>query len=415
MNNNSQLAGQENLTEMKETKIMGMPGNIFFTGLTSFFTDTSTKMVYPVLPVFLTSVLGTSITSVSIIEGVAESTASILKALSGWCSDRLGRNKSLMITGYLITAVITPFFAFVSGWYQVLALRFLERMGKGVRTAPRDSIIAASGGKKNHGKNFGFHKAMDNSGAIIGPLLAYLILEFSVQGNGTPTAHDYRLLFILAAIPAFLGVLTICLFVKEAKGKTTCPDRIKWDSFRKDYYIFLLIVFIFSLGNSTDTLLLLRSQNIGIPEASVPLLYLIFNTCSVLFVIPMGALSDRIGREKIIILGYLVYSLVYLGFACANSKITVVMLFALYGLYSASVDGVQKALVADLIDKQHRGTGLGLYNAIIGITLLPASIIGGVLWSTINISAPFLFGMFTALLASVMLVFFYRKRRTLPC
>ena len=396
----------------EDKKILGMESNIFYTGLTSFFTDTSTKMVYPVLPIFLTSVLGASITSVSIIEGVAESTASVLKALSGWVSDKRGKNKPLMIAGYLMTAIITPLFSFVSSWYQVLFYRFLEKVGKGVRTAPRDSIIAGSGGSKSHGKNFGFHKAMDNSGAIVGPLLSYLILSLTLRGKSSNSIGDYKLLFIIATIPAIIGVLTICLFVKEVKGKTSAHGQIRLKDFSKDYYLFLVIAFVFTLGNSTDTLLLLRAQDTGIIAASIPLLYLVFNTSSVIFAMPVGMISDKIGREKVIIIGYLIYSIVYLGFAFVGSKLAVILLFALYGLYSASVDGIQKALVVDLIDKKNRGTGLGLYNSIIGITLLPASIIGGTLWNSVNKSAPFLFGTLMSLISAAMLFIFYKWRKS---
>lgn len=395
--------------EDEEKKILGINENIFYTGLTSFFTDTSVKMIYPVLPVFLTTILGSSVTSVSIIEGVAESTASVLKALSGWWSDKIGKNKPFMILGYFMTAVVTPFYGFVSGWYQVLMMRFAERLGKGIRTAPRDSIIAACGGKKSHGKNFGFHKAMDNSGAILGPFLAYVMMQIAVSRHGAPTMSDYRSLFIIAAIPALLGVAAICVFVKEAKTEKKALGKVSFMEFDIKYYIFLIIAFVFTLGNSTDTLLLLRAEDMGILEASVPLMYLIFNAASVAFAIPMGMVSDRIGREKVIVAGYLMYSIVYLGFAFAGSKAAAIILFAFYGLYSAFTDGIQKALVADLIGEKNRGTGLGLYNAIIGVTLLPASIIGGALWKNNDHSMPFIFGSIMAFAAAIMLTVFYNK------
>lgn len=397
--------------EGEEKKIFRMNETVFYTGLTSFLSDTATKMIYPILPVFLTTVLGASVTSVSIIEGFAESTASVLKAVSGWWSDKIGKNKPFMIFGYLMTAIVTPLFGFVTGWYQVLFMRFVERLGKGIRTAPRDSIIAAAGGKKSNGKNFGFHKAMDNSGAIVGPFLAWLIMMLAARKHGTPTLGDYKLIFVLAAIPAVLGVITICVFIKEKKAeRKESNDKIKFKDFDKRFYSFLIIAFIFSLGNSTDTLLLLRAQDVGFLAATVPLLYLVFNASSVILAVPIGMISDKLGRERIIILGYVLYSIVYFGFAFVGGKAIVILLFMLYGLYSASTDGIQKALVADIIGKKNRGTGLGLYNAVIGITLLPASIIGGALWNQFGHAAPFIFGAVLAFAAAILLIIFYRDR-----
>lgn len=393
-----------------DKKVLGINENVFYTGVTSFLSDTSVYMVYPVLPIFLTSILGSSITSVSIVEGIAESTSSILKALSGWWSDKIGKKKPFMIFGYLMTAVITPLFGFVSNWYQVLILRFIERFGKGVRTAPRDSIIAASGGKTTNGRNFGFHKAMDNSGAVLGPILAYVILQYASFKHKTPNASDYRFLFLIAGIPAVLGVVTIILFIKEKKLEhKNNMGKIRFKDFDSKYYVFLIIAFVFSLGNSTDTLLLLRAKDFGFIDTVIPLLYLIFNFSSVVFAVPCGIISDKIGREKIIIIGYIIYSLVYTGFAFTKIKSIVICLFAVYGLYSALTDGIQKALVADIIGDKNRGTGLGLYNAVIGITLLPASIIGGVLWSKFSHGMPFIFGSVMSVVSAFMLMIFYKK------
>lgn len=409
---NIELNLSDDLNKNTDKKILGMNENIFYAGLTSFFTDTTVYTIYPVLPIFLKTMLRISVPDITIIEGVAESTSSVLKALSGWWSDKIGKNKPFMIWGYLMTAIITPTFGFVSGLYHVLALRFIERLGKGIRTAPRDSIIAASGGKKSHGRNFGFHKAMDNTGAILGPFLAWLMIYLATKAHGKPTLGDYKLFFILASIPAFLGVLTICLFIKDVKSESKSKaGKISLKDFDKKFYAFLAIAFIFSLGNSTDSLLLLRSQDTGIQQASVPLVYLVCNFSAMLLSVPIGILSDKIGRERIIIIGYLIYSAVYFGFARVSTPGMIVALFALYGIYSAACDGIQKALVADLIGSKHRGTALGLFNAAIGITLLPASIIGGVLWdANANHSLPFIFGAVMAFISAIMLIFFYRRR-----
>ena len=379
-------------------KVCGLERNIFFTGLTSLLTDTSTKMLYSVMPLFLLSI-GATKTELSLIEGIAESTASLLKAFSGWWSDRIGKNKPFMLIGYAITAIITPLYFYAMSPFHVLYLRFIERVGKGIRTAPRDSLIAGSAGEAKAGRSFGFHKAMDNCGAIFGPLMAFGIL--------TVFPADYRKVFLFAAIPAILGVLSITFFIKEAKKpQEDLPGKIVLKDFSQKYYWFLFIVFVFTLGNSTDTLLLVKAKEVGITTIYIPLVYLIFNTVSVIFAVPAGILSDKIGRERLIIFGYLLYAIIYYGFGRTGKKSVIILLFALYGLYSAAIDGIQKALVSDIIDKDKRGTGLGIYNALLGITLLPASLIAGVLYDKVNSGAPFYFGAVMALLASIMMIIF---------
>lgn len=382
-------------------KILGIEKNIFFIGLTSFFMDTATKMIYAVMPLFLIS-LGASKTELSLIEGIAESTASIIKALSGWWSDKIRKNKPFMIVGYAITALLSPLFSLAVTPLQVLAIRFTERVGKGIRTAPRDNLIACSAGDGARGKGFGFHKAMDNSGAIIGPLMAAGILLLYKS--------NYHMVFIIAAIPGLIGLITVICFVKEAKTEKMKPlGKITLKDFPKRYYAFLGIVFVFTMGNSTDALLLVKASDIGTSAALIPIIYMLFNTVSALFSVPAGMLSDKIGRERLIIFGYLLYSMIYFGFGRTNSSMVMIMLFALYGLYSAATDGVQKALVADLIAKDKRGTGLGLYNSIIGMTLLPASLIAGLLYDNVNNSVPFYYGSAMAFIAAMLMIVFYIK------
>ncbi len=382
-------------------KIFGIDKNIFFIGLTSFLTDTMTKMIYAVMPLFLLS-LGASKTEISLIEGVAESTSSVIKALSGWWSDKIRKNKPFMIVGYAFTVILSPLFAITSTPFQVLMVRFTERVGKGIRTAPRDSLIAASSEAGKVGRGFGFHKAMDNSGAIIGPLLAAAILLLFPK--------DYRMVFLIAGIPGILGLISIIYFVKEVKGEKCAPlGKISWKDFPKKYYAFLGIVFIFTLGNSTDALLLIKASDLGLEAAFIPIIYMLFNAVSALFSIPAGMLSDKIGREKLIIFGYLLYAAIYFGFGRTKSITVIVLLFAFYGLYSAATDGVQKALVADLIPKDKRGTGLGIYNFLIGITILPASLIAGFLYDNVNNRIPFYYGSAMAFTATVLMFAFYRK------
>jgi len=372
----------------------GISKNILFTGITSFLTDTSVKMVYSVMPMFLLSI-GASKTSLSLIEGIAESTAALVKTFSGFWSDKMGKNKPFMLIGYGLSSLIMPFYALVVSPIQVLYLRFAERVGKGIRTAPRDSLIAGSVVNGETGKAFGVQKAMDNMGAILGPILAFLFLLL--------LPNNFRIIFLLAGIPALFGILTLIFGVKEAKKE---QKPIVWSglkSFPKRYYAFLAVIFIFTLGNSTDALLLVKANEIGVKVAFIPLVYLITSVVSVALAVPMGILSDKVGKEKLLAVGYLLYAVVYFGFGWSTDVKALLGLFALYGLYSAMTDGTQKAFVSDLVDSDKKGTGLGIYNALIGITLLPASLLAGILYDKVNADVPFYFGGAMSLLAALML------------
>ncbi len=383
---------------MTRKKIFGLQPNAFFTGLTSFFTDTSAKMVYSVMPLFLLSI-GASKTTISLIEGVAESTASLLKAISGYWSDKIGKNKPFMIIGYGITAIITPLYAIARIPIQILIFRFFERIGKGLRVAPRDSLISSSIKKNDAGKTFGFQKAMDNSGAIVGPLIAFLLLSV------LPLNYSY--IFLLATIPAIFGVLTIVFFIKEANAeKKETSIKISLKYLPKKFYFFLIIIFVFTLGNSSDALLLVKTSETGINKSYVPFVYMIFNAVSVLLAIPIGKLSDKIGRKKLIILGFLVYAIVYYFFGRFNSINVFIFLFMLYGFYSALTDGSQKAMISDIVSKELKGMGFGIYHAVLGITLLPASLIAGLLYDRVNANAPFYFGSVMAFIATILMIIF---------
>jgi MFS family permease len=396
------------LTEAKNKKTegkkyFGFGRNILFTGLTSFLTDTSVKMVYSVMPMFLLSI-GASKTSLSLIEGIAESTASLIKSLSGFWSDKIGKNKPFMLIGYGVSALIIPLYSFVISPFQVLCLRFLERFGKGIRTAPRDSLIAGSVINGETGKSFGLQKAMDNSGAILGPLLAFTVLALF--------PNNFRLVFLLAGISAIVSIFVIVFGIKEAKkNKDDLFKKFHFRDFSKKYYLFLFIIFIFTLGNSTDALLMVKANEVGVKTAFIPLVYLVSSVVSVFLAIPFGTLSDKIGKEKILIIGFLIYAVVYFGFGITKNVTTIVMLFALYGMYSAMTDGIQKAFVSDMIDKNKQGTGLGIYNALLGITLLPASLIAGLLYDKVNSSVPFYFGAATAVTAGLFLTVLVIKEK----
>jgi MFS family permease len=403
MEQNKDLA-EDIPAEKEEKRFLGFNRNILFTGLTSFLTDTSVKMVYSVMPMFLLSI-GASKTSLSLIEGVAESTASLIKALSGFWSDKVGKNKPFMIIGYGLSSLIIPLYTFVVSPMQVLYLRFIERFGKGIRTAPRDSLIAASVTNEETGKSFGLQKAMDNSGAIVGPLIAFAFLSI-FPGN-------FRIIFLLAGIPGILGIFVLIFGIREAKkNKTDLITQFHLRDFSKRFYLFLFIIFIFTLGNSTDALLMVKANEVGVKVAFIPLVYLITSVVAVLLAIPLGALSDRIGKEKLLIVGFLIYAIVYYGFGVTGSILTIVALFALYGFYSASTDSVQKALISDIIDKNKKGTGLGIYNGLLGITLLPASLIAGELYDKVNSKVPFYFGAITALTAAILMLIYLLSFKT---
>jgi MFS family permease len=387
----------------KEKRFFGFNRNILFTGLTSFLTDTSVKMVYSVMPMFLLSI-GASKTSLSLIEGIAESTAALVKTLSGFWSDKIGKNKPFMLIGYAISALVIPVYSFVISPMQVLYLRFIERFGKGIRTAPRDSLIAGSVTNRETGRGFGLQKAMDNSGAIVGPLAAFALLFFF--------PNDYRRIFLLAGIPAILSIFVIIFGIKEAKkSKESLFKKFHFKDFSRKYYLFLAIIFIFTLGNSTDALLMVKANEVGVKVAFIPLVYLVTSIVSVLLAIPIGSLSDKIGKERILVIGFLIYAIVYYGFGETTSVRVIVALFALYGLYSAATDGIQKAFVSDIIDKNKQGTGLGIYNALLGVTLLPASVIAGLLYDKINSSIPFYFGATTAVVSAILMFFFSRNTK----
>ncbi|HNW88250.1 MAG TPA: MFS transporter [Bacteroidales bacterium] len=395
-------------TKNRKGRIFGFSRNIFFTGITSFLTDTSVKMVYSVMPMFLMAI-GASKTSLALIEGIAESTASLIKAISGFWSDKIGKNKPFMIVGYGLSALMIPLYFFVYAPVHVLILRFIERFGKGIRTAPRDSLIAGSVINGETGKSFGLQKAMDNSGAILGPLIAFGLLSlFSV--NDKPDLIDFKIIFLLAGIPAVLAIFVILFGIKEAKKcKAGLFKKFHFRDFSPKFYFFLAIIFVFTLGNSTDALLMVKANDVGIKVAFIPLVYLITNLVSVLFAIPIGKLSDRIGKEKVLITGFIIYAIVYFGFGISGTIGTIVTLFAFYGFYSACTDGIQKAFISDLVDSNKKGTGLGIYNALLGITLLPASLIAGALYDKVNSSVPFYFGAAMAVISAIMMLAFTLK------
>ncbi|KHO62623.1 MFS transporter permease [Thermoanaerobacter sp. YS13] len=371
--------------------------NVIILGLTSLFTDISTEMVYPLIPLFLTSQLWASPAIVGIIEGVAESLASILKVFSGYISDKVSKRKPLAIAGYSFSTIGKMFLYFATSWVWVFLGRTSDRFGKGIRTAPRDALIAEAVDKENIGRAYGLHRALDTLGATIGITLAYYFLA-SYKG-------DYKVVFMYSLIPAFLGVIVL-FFAKESTVKHELSKKLSfsWKSLDRRLQMFLIVILIFALGNSSNQFLLLRAKNVGFSDSDVILLYLVYNIVYMIFSYPMGRLSDKIGRKKLLIMGYFFYGIVYLGFAILGFKTAMWVLFPVYGLYIALTEGVEKALVAEISPPHLKGTVIGLHATFTGIGLLPASFIAGVLWDTLGVTAPFYFGGIMGVLAAIGLM-----------
>ena len=369
--------------------------NIIILGITSLLTDISSEMVYPILPVYIVTVLGASPAILGLIEGVAESSASLLKVFSGYFSDKIKRRKPFTILGYFSSTVGKFFLYISSGWGLVMFSRIIDRFGKGIRTAPRDALIAESAKAGKKGAAFGLHRAMDSLGAVIGVILAYFLI--------TRYKGSFKAIFLFSLIPAFLGVLFL-FFVKEKKAEIKLyHEKLKfnWHSLDKRLKLFLIFTFIFTLGNSSNQFLLLRAKNLGASLPSVILYYLVYNLIYTLAAYPASRLSDKIGRKKLLVLGYLFYGLVYLGFAHNNSLGNMWFLFGLYGLYIGFTEGVEKALVADIAPQELRATAIGLHATLVGIGLLPASILAGLLWKAFGPQAAFYFGSFMGIIASL--------------
>jgi len=381
----------------------GLNRNIIILGFVSFLNDAASEMIYPLLPIFLTAVLGAGPVAIGVIEGFAESTVSFLKLYSGYLSDRVKRRKNWIVAGYAISNIIRPLIAVATSWTAVLGLRFSDRVGKGLRTSPRDAMIADSTPPEARGTAYGFHRAMDHGGAIVGPLLAMGLL-FLLQG-------DLKTVFLLSFIPGTLAVLLLLFGLKERKDRPSpAPPgaRINVRSalaevpqgFRK----YLLILFIFTLGNSTDAFLLLQAQALSVPVVLLPAIWVALHIVKMAFSIPGGILSDRFGRKRVIIAGWIVYALVYAGFGAASQQWHAWALFGLYGIYFGLTEGVEKALVADLAPAHLRGSGFGLYHLVVGIGALPASLLFGLIWQGYGAAAAFGFGSALALLASVLMM-----------
>ena len=396
-----------------------LPRNVWAVSITSFFMDISSEMVINILPLFLMNVLGVRTSVIGLIEGVAESTASVLKVFSGWISDKLKGRKWIAVLGYGLSALSKPFFYFADSWGWVAGVRWTDRLGKGIRTAPRDALVADSIEESQRGMAFGFHRAADTGGAMVGLLIAALVVwraQSGLQGLGEDT---FRTIVLVSLIPAFLAVISLAIGARETfQNKDEPAPKITFKGFGKPFLIFLLIVGLFDLGNSSDAFLILRAQERGMGIIGILLMLAAFNLVYALVSAPAGDLSDRIGRRSVIIGGWVVYGLIYLGFALAQKPWHVWALYITYGLYYGLAYGTAKAMVADLVRPEVRGTAYGTYNAMLGLIDFPASLIAGLLWQGVGAwdgfgpGAPFIFGSTLAFLAAGLL-FLWKPERHL--
>lgn len=373
--------------------------NIVLIGLVSLFVDMSTEMVYPVLPLFLTATLGASPAIVGIIEGIAESLSSLLKVFSGYIGDAYHKKKPLALIGYSASVVYKILLLLAGSWAGVLVARIVDRTGKGIRTAPRDALVAQSSDRKKLGGSFGFHKMMDMAGSAAGALLAFYFVSAKLP---------YRSIFLWSIVPCVIGILIIPM-IREKKDACPACDKLSFRGLKLEPRIkmYFAVMFLFCLGNSSNVFLLLKAKDRGFTSAQVMLLYLIFNLAASLLSIPSGKFSDKFGRKPVLVSGYLIYGLVYIGFALFVSQVSVILLFISYGAYTAFISGAERAFVSEASPVRYKGTVLGIYGMLQGIGLFFSSMIAGALWDRIDSNAPFWFGgilgIFCALFVLIIL------------
>jgi MFS family permease len=406
------MTGIETSPASDRLRLLRLPGNVWVVTLTSFFTDISSEMLFTLLPLYLSNVLGARTSVIGLIEGVAETTASLLKLISGCLSDRLGRRKGLAVAGYALSTAVKPLLLLANSWTWVLAVRFGDRVGKGIRTAPRDALVADSTPAEVRGLAFGIHRAGDTAGAVVGLLVALRVIWVCQGAAVLLTRSTFFTLVLLSVPPAVLAVLGLALAARDTPVPRQASERgaprLGVAALPARFRAFLVVVVLFTLGNSSDAFLVLRAQNAGLPLLGVLGMMISFNLVYALVSGPAGALSDRLGRRRLILGGWLIYGAIYLGFSGVRAGWQAWALMTLYGLYYALTDGVARAYVADIVPAELRGRAYGVYNAAIGLTALPASVIAGILWQGLGRwhgfgpSAPFLFGAGMALLAALI-------------
>jgi MFS family permease len=389
----------------------GLPRNVWAATVTSFLTDISSEMIFHLLPLFLANVLGVRTVVIGLIEGLAETTSSLLKLVSGWLSDRLGQRKWLAVAGYGLSTLVKPLLAIAGSWPVVLVVRWAERIGKGIRTAPRDALVADSIDDSQRGRAFGLHRAGDTAGALLGTLIAMFVIWRTQAGALLLERETFRTVVLLSIIPAALAVLVLALGTRDVPitSQREAP-LLAWRGLDRRFRLFLLAVVIFTLGNSADAFVLLRAQERGLSLLGVMGMVASMNLVYTLVSSPAGVLSDRIGRRRLIVFGWGLYAIIYLGFAIAQVGWQVWALFTLYGAYYGTTEGVARAFVADLVPAEQRGAAYGLYHTLVGLSAFPASLLAGLVWQGVGAwggfgpAAPFLLGAGLAGLAVVVLM-----------
>ena len=395
--------------ENKKTGIRSLPLNVWILTATSFLTDVSSEMIVYLVPLFLANVLNAGTAVIGLIEGLAETTASLMKIYSGALSDKLGKRKWITVIGYGLSTIAKPFMYFAGTWQGVLGVRVADRLGKGIRTAPRDALVAGSIDEKQRGLAFGLHRAGDTAGAFFGLLIAAVIVWLTEKGAADLTRSTFRIAVLVSIIPAVLAVVVLAIGARDVatSGKSTASI-LSLKGMDNRFKMFMLVLVLFTLGNSSDAFIILRAQERGLDVLQIMLMLMTFNLIYSVLAGPLGALSDRVGRRRLIIFGWISYGLVYLGFALSHTGWEIWTLFGFYGIYYAATEGSAKALIADLVPADRHGTAYGLYNAAIGLTAFPASAIAGLLWQGafgwhgFGPAAPFFFGAGLALLAGVL-------------
>lgn len=389
--------------------LWGLAANIIVLGIVSFFTDVSSEMIFgPLLPLFLADVLGTRIALIGLVTGATEGAASLLNVVSGRLSDRIRRRKLFAVLGYGLSAAVKPLMYFGTSWGHVLGIRLVDRVGKGVRSSPRDALLAASTTERNRGRSFGFHRAMDTAGATLGLAIAALIV-FAVQSQASALGRgSYQQIILISVVPAVLAVVVLYLFVHEPKRAAAAPARAAAaapaEGLSTKFKVFLGIVALFTLGNSSDAFLSLRAQTLGTPAVNITIMFLVHNLAYTAVSMPAGALSDVLGRKRVLMLGWFIYAVSYLGFAVVATQWQTWLLFISYGVYYGFNEGVTKAFIADMVRSERRGSAYGIYHATVGVSLLVASLLAGFLWEVVSPAAPFYLGAgFSALAALALL------------
>ena len=405
-----------NQSRSEQRRIFGLNPNVFFLGLVSLLTDVSSEMIFTLIPLLLWNVLRVGTPIIGLIGGLSESIDAIFRIFSGWISDRMRKRKPLAVLGYSLSTIAKPFMYLASTWGSVLAVRFSDRVGKGIRTSPRDALVADSVSAGERGKGFGLHRAMDTTGAVLGLAIAAFIIYLVQGGELTLGSATYQWLVVVGVVPAVLAVLVLIFFVRERKQSMPSGNSHRQlprlgliTGFDTRFKLFLVIMAVFTLGNSSDFFVILRAQDLGSSVLYVVLMLVVFNIAYAVTALPAGMLSDRLGRRRVIVLGWFIYALVYLGFAVASEMWQIWLLFACYGVYYGIVEGVARAFVADLVPEERRGTAYGLYHGVVGLTLLPASLIAGWLWQAYSPAAPFLFGAGLAFLAMLGIMTLIRE------